>query len=359
MSLVSFTTQRTSPLTLIEGTKTDGQCWSSLVADLLARALVESQRFKKVLLISFDRQASDIRASCTQGGEEDAHISKDVEVLQAFDVLTGDSPLDQFFEGIIDKCAAYVSSESSEDKNATSGDAPASEGSLGIVIYSVTSLILSHGRSKVLKSLKRLTSSLSSGTDIKGTVIGTIYSSLHSEKEIALLRDFADTYCQLTPNRGSLSSVVAVEGHCIRRGATTMSGGGGGRVSEVRDMFSFEDPSIAAIQQARHRGKMGQGEGHRLWVPHRLKALPKVKSDGEAGLAEDEITEEHADSAENVLQSMVPKEATSLAAEVAKKSSGEQSTDKMSMIAARHLVTFNSTDPEFDEDSDPDADLDL
>ena len=56
---------------------------------------------------------------------------------------------------------------------------------------------------------------------------------------------------------------------------------------------------------------------------------------------------------------MVPKEATSLAAETAKKSSGDQSTDNMSMIAARRLVTFNSTDPEFDEDSDPDADLDL
>ena len=91
MSLVSFATQKASPLTLLEGSKTDGQCWSSLVADLLTRALVESQRFKKVLVISFDRQTSDIRSSYIQESESGVLDSRKVEVLQAFEVCTQES----------------------------------------------------------------------------------------------------------------------------------------------------------------------------------------------------------------------------------------------------------------------------
>ena len=335
------------------------------MADLLTRALVESQRFKKVLVISFDRQTSDIRSSYIQESESGVLDSRKVEVLQAFEVLTRDSPLDEFFEGIIDKCRGYLDPDSLGSTIDAPEEGVPCEGNVGIVIYSVSSLILSQGRSKVLKLLKRLASSLSSGTVTKGTVIGTIHSSLHSEKEIALLRDCADTYCQFTPNRGSLSSVVAVEGHCIRRGAITTSGMGGGRVSEIREMFSFEDTSVASIQQARHRGKMTREEGHRLWVPHRLKALPKVKSDPKSVNQEEQIKEGHLDSAENVLQSMVPKESLALMTGSGRESggrSGDHSSDegyKGSMIAAQRLVTFNSTDPEFDEDSDPDADLDL
>ena len=334
------------------------------MADLLTRALVESQRFKKVLVISFDRQTSDIISSYIQESDSGVLDSRKVEVLQAFEVLTRDSPLDEFFEEIIDKCRGYLDPDSLDSTINDPEEGVPSEGNVGIVIYSVSSLILSQGRSKVLKLLKRLASSLSSGTVTKGTVIGTIHSSLHSEKEIALLRDCADTYCQLTPNRGSLSSVVAVEGHCIRRGAITTSGMGGGRVSEIREMFSFEDTPVASIQQARHRGKIRE-EGHRLWVPHRLKALPKVKSDAKSVNREEHIKEGHLDSAENVLRSMVPKESLALMTDTGRESggrSGDHSSDegyKGSMIAAQRLVTFNSTDPEFDEDSDPDADLDL
>ena len=44
-----------------------------------------------------------------------------------------------------------------------------------------------------------------------------------------------------------------------------------------------------------------------------------------------------------------------------KESSVETSSSKANVETARNarLITFDSTDPEFDEDSDPDADLDL
>ena len=37
----------------------------------------------------------------------------------------------------------------------------------------------------------------------------------------------------------------------------------------------------------------------------------------------------------------------------------DKAADEVAAAAARRLITFESTDPEFDEDSDPDNDLDL
>ena len=352
MPFLSLTTQKASPLTLIEGPKSDGQCWSSLVADLLTNELQCSSRFKRVIVISFDRSLSDIESCVGMNNDEksaDRHADcSKLQIVQAFDVLAGVRTLDELLDGIIQMMCSH-SFQISHISNELS------EGNVGIVIYSLSSAILSQGRSKVLKSLKRLLSCLNSDDSrSRVTVIGTLHSSLHSEKELVLLRKFADTYCHLTPNLGSLSSVVAVEGHCIRRG-------GGGRVSEIRELFSFEDSSVAAIQQARHQGKNTQ-QGHRQWVPHRLKALPKVKIEAtESGDNNSAGDDQRVDSAESVLRLMVPKESRLAATEKGGTDASRQ-TDKEdggTIMAARRLVTFNSTDPEFDEDSDPDADLDL
>ena len=41
------------------------------------------------------------------------------------------------------------------------------------------------------------------------------------------------------------------------------------------------------------------------------------------------------------------------------KSNASSTAEKEKTAAPLRLITFDSTDPEFDEDSDPDADLDL
>ena len=261
--------------------------------------------------------------------------------------------MDEVFNKVIEMC----SENANECEISDSKDNIGLEGSIGVVLYSVSSAILNDGRSKILKLIKRLISCLNpiNGSESRGTIIGTLYSSLHSQKERALLRDFADTYCHLTPNLGSLSSLVAVEGHCIRRSK-------GGRVSETKELFSFEEQSVTMSQQSSSRAKQFM-RGHRLWVPYRLKALQKMKTEvpnsNEKSLKDEN---QHDHSPESILSSMIPGDSGAAFTEKSRSDSqgqGNRDSADKTLMASRRLVTFNSTDPEFDEDSDPDADLDL
>ena len=398
MSLLSFATQKSSALTLIEGSKTDGLCWSSLVSDILTRGILESQRFDKVIIIAFDRSTSDIKACVSKKNENANHHHNDAKmvVMDAFGVAAGVRTLDQVLEQVQEVYSAFVNGSNADER-----------GNVGIVINSLSSIILSHGNNRATKFVDRLVSLIRNDDDqrnaaaavtgereqhrakeVHGTVIATIHKTLHSRKDIALLKTSADTYCILSPNLGNLASIVAVEGHSIRRSTTTT--GGVGRVSEVSELFSLETLTAAEeVQQARRMG----GEGSQRGVvrsPLRLTPLPKVGVSSEAATAssggsssgatskqhmKDGDVEDYdddydggvdmatGDSADTVLQSMLPKGAVPPSAVSSVDNAAAKFAKDKEMagtkLAAQRLVTFNSTDPEFDEDSDPDADLDL
>jgi hypothetical protein len=318
-------------------------------------------------------------------------------VMDAFGVAAGMRTLDQVLEHVQEVYSAFVNDSNADER-----------GNIGIVVNSLSSIILSNGTNRATKFIDRLVSLIRNdddqrnaaaavtgereqrrGKEVHGTVIATIQKTLHSRKDIALLKTFADTYCILSPNFGNLASIVAVEGHSIRRSTTTT--GGVGRVSEVSELFSLETLTAAEeVQQARRMGGEGSQKGT-VWSPLRLTHLPKVGVRSEAAAATggsgsgsgvtskqhmkdgdgDDYDDDYdgggdmtsGDSADTVLQSMLPKGAVppsvvSSADTAAAKFAKDKETVG-TKLAAQRLVTFNSTDPEFDEDSDPDADLDL
>ena len=360
MSLLSYTTQKQSLLTLIEGSLTDLN-WASLGADYVLGALMESHKYSRVVVVTFDRPKIDIVTSCKGLQGDDPRAEEKLSVIEALDVTAGDSSLNFVYDEVEQVCLESGNS-----------------GMVGILLYSISSVCLSKGWGSTKRFLDKLTAFVKGSINPeanegsnsrefmgRGTVIGTVHGSLHSRQQLTMLRALADTYCGLSPNSGSLSSVVAAEAHIIRRSATAT--GGVGRVSEAHELFMFEAPVLAEGAGARRGAGKRQDLAAQEWVPMRLVSLPKVGEEQESHQEDTHADDEGDYAADTVLQTMLGK------AGVTDKGKGngngngsgggggEESKPKSqaTVQANQRLVTFSSTDQEFDEDSDPDADLDL
>lgn len=355
MSLLSYATQKVSPLTLIEGPFTDLN-WASLGADYTLRALLESQKYCTVVVVAFDRPKEDIVSNAMDLKGENLGTEEKLRVIEALDVFSGGTSLSDVYEEI---SRIYLESK---------GD-----GMIAVLVYSISSVCLTMGWGNTKRFLDKLTAFVNNpvGTEEtdgivsrdflgRGTVVGTINDSLHSRQQLAMLRGLADTYCKLTPNSGSLSATVAVEAHIIRRSVT--ASGGVGRVAEVHELFMFEPPALAERADSRWPGGRRDVVA-REWVPMRLVSLPKVgdtHESREVGVEGEGGADFGADS---VLQSMLSKAGAPLSTGNSSDGAGEsrrsETNTRVAMQTKQRLVTFSSTDQEFDEDSDPDADLDL
>ena len=314
---------------------------------------MESHKYSRVVVVTFDRPKIDIVTSCKGLQGDDSRAEEKLSVIEALDVTAG------FVIKLYDEV---------EQVCLESGTC------MVILLYSISSVCLSKGWGSTKRFLDKLTAfvkgSINPEANVgsnsrefmgRGTVIGTVHGSLHSRQQLTMLRALADTYCGLSPNSGSLSSVVAAEAHIIRRSATAT--GGVGRVSEAHELFMFEAPVLAEGARARRGAGKRQDLAAQEWVPMRLVSLPKVGEEQESHQEDTHADDEGDYAADTVLQTMLGK------AGVTDKGNGngsgggggEESKPKSqaTVQANQRLVTFSSTDQEFDEDSDPDADLDL
>lgn len=345
MSLLGYATQKASPLTLIESSITDLN-WSTLGADYVLRGLVRNHKYNHVVVVSFDRPEEDILANAKDLQSKDLNVAKKMSIINALNFDSDNRSLETVHQEVDRICLEHEGG-----------------GMIGIMLYSISSACLSRGWVEVKRFLDKLIPYIKGPANERdghgrGTIICTVHGSLHTRQQLTVLKALADTYCTLTPNSGSLSSSVAVEAHIIRR--STTSTGGVGRVSEAHELFTFETPPVAETSKLRQREGLVRQDLVQEWIPMRLVSLPKVgdgmqkNEDGEEAQGEREFNY----GTESVLQTMLDKVITSNNS-TASSIHGKQSMTKASVHAAQRLVTFSSTDQEFDEDSDPDADLDL
>ena len=145
------------------------------------------------------------------------------------------------------------------------------------------------------------------------TSICVVHSSLHDNIKLTELKLKSDTSLLVSPNDGSMSAAIAVEIHSIRKSKVT------GKVVERKDLFSLRTGDESSSGRP---------------------ALVPIKGNTSRQTREDEEKEE--------IQN------------------GEAENENMITLSAKkkgayesRLITFDSNDPEFDDDSDPDHDLDL
>ena len=187
MSLLSYATQKVSPLTLIEGPFTDLN-WASLGADYTLRALLESQKYCTVVVVAFDRPKEDIVSNAMDLKGENLGTEEKLRVIEALDVFSGGTSLSDVYEEI---SRIYLESK---------GD-----GMIAVLVYSISSVCLTMGWGNTKRFLDKLTAFVNNpvGTEEtdgivsrdflgRGTVVGTINDSLHSRQQLAMLRREAE-----------------------------------------------------------------------------------------------------------------------------------------------------------------------
>lgn len=242
-----------------------GVRWGTLLADLLLRRHVLSERADRLLIVLSDRRqaAVPVRPSAKVMFVSEQHV------LQ--------SP----------------HSESGREKTV-------------VFVYSLSEILLRDGLQSALRFIHALDSYCSS--------IFVVHSTLHTPRQLLEIKNACATVMVVTPNDGSMSEEIVMETHTIRKSAVS------GKVVERKDLFKFDFGDVGS------QTSFGQ-----LQPIQNSRGTP-------ATLAGD------------------PSKAESI--QVAPGSSQGEIVPSRGGYQSR-LITFDSNDPEFDDDSDPDHDLDI
>ena len=368
-----------SALSVLSGPTTDGIVWPNLVADMLLRQVLASERYTKAIVVAFDRSADDLRLSLSSSGDGYNGGRDKLVVVEASgalcDLQTLDSVLAEVQAAVTAAARDSITApESTNTANTEGGAQMAGDNSssdntpaVAVLVSSCSALELAVGSVRAMSFLRATMQMLSpaiaataAGTDtgitaaadaslpaVRGVLLGVVHERLHSPWQLAsTYRAAANAFCTCVPNEGQLSPGVALEVHTVRRTAA-------GRVQEAHELFS-----------------MPAERGMNVWVPAQLTALPQRK-DWDGGSNDNNATETLATSGASEVETVFgdlgltsaeePMSADKLAADVAreKQASEDKRAQKQQQQQQQRLITFASTDPEFDEDSDPDADLDL
>lgn len=186
----------------------------------------------------------------------------------------------------------------------------------GIVVSSFTEICLSVGHVKAMSALRSLIELEAAA------LILTVHSSLHSPAATAQISKACIATASFVPNDGILSDEVAGEIYTFRKSPT-------GRISESAELFGLQRfvPSCAVETNS---------------LPaHELLYISRNKHKVDASALDNDD------------------KATASTAGGADKDDGLPTGVGSVAHHAQRLIAFDSTDPEFDDDSDPDADLDL
>lgn len=282
----------------------------------MLRQLLSSARYHQVLCVNLDRNSQDLLLLESLAVESVDSYEKKLVLLEEHEqFLAGKDILDT----TIAMCAEYTSNEHS---------------SYAVVVYSLSEVILLHGIERAMEYIDRLSNALFDPINLEAAalegskkmitsiippvLILVLHQSLHTPQIIALVKSMVNTVVHVVPNDGTMAKEVLGEVQTIRRSNKS------GKVNESVEMISCREGL--------------------------LHIFPKVSSSGSSASF---IESSSAGVAE--VTSLMPKAITK---PVDNKTLSVQSS-MISSTGPSRLITFDSTDPEFDEDSDPDADLDL
>ncbi|RYH16567.1 hypothetical protein EON65_29860 [archaeon] len=197
------------------------------------------------------------------------------------------------------------------------------ESYVAVLVYSLSEQILMQ-ESKFLSSFQRDMQFLRyAQQELKKNIlyIACLHSSLHSSQLTQYLQTFFNTCIYIVPNYGTYSEYIACEVMCVYRSMQTQ------RVKESIEMCVWEKGMLVPLKGSLRGGGEEGLAGEEGKVTHKKDEDGGEDGSQAVGKAEVQI---HTN-----IQGM-----------------------SLQNNKAR-LISFESTDPEFDEDSDPDADLDL
>jgi hypothetical protein len=291
------------------GNSENGVQWGVLTTDYLLLKLCSGDRYKHIICFNIDRKKSDL----FQIEKESRKFRKDVVCQSSKDFIIIENDPEFYKNGFFDLSLVY---EMIKGKILM-----AHHSSCALFIYSLSEIILNVGVAQTISFMKRLSCLVTPPTVPKMNgnpnsaviptccIIYVLHESLHSPHDLIQLQNAVSVVVRVVPNRGTLSPEVAAEIQTIRKSPNS------GKVVECIELAVFRDGFLCPLTN-------------------------KSSSGDNMNVTQDPGTD-------NLLEKLL-NEGTKVQLKV----------EPTGLIAPR-LITFDSTDPEFDEDSDPDADLDI
>lgn len=296
--------------------------WSNAFLDSLLIKCLKNKRYQKVTVLLLDRKVDDLLSIIRHHCRSNNIIYEQLVTANRVKFLS----IDEIDE--INSFNWFSRSEQTNEDNA-------------VFIYSLSEYILNYSASKVeatkfVTKLIRMTSNrqhAESRADIS-LLVANIHQSLHLPSITSYMQSLFSGVIRIAPPiPGTLANEVAAEIQIVRRSENTM------KVNESLEMFTWsKDETILLPIQVTEKSS------------HSDTASKNRKDETEGFIeAEDRNAVEKSDQGVHQENFEVKDSLTVL---------GTNSASTAKKPVAR-LITFDSTDPEFDEDDDPDADLDL
>jgi hypothetical protein len=310
--------------TLVQGIQSNGKNWSKLISyHLLAKCIRQSEKYATIIILAFDIAVDEIRNFISVVSQE---------------IAEGQSRIS--YEHLIEsgKLIIYTNWEEFYRSERAANQISSSNSHRVIFLLSLSELLLCSSNQRArMHELTQLIQMSNHSTRFSGdfdchliSLIACIYTTVHSNSLISHLRSIFPTNIFILPNDGTMSSEVAVELQITRR--STISS----KVNESTEMYRFDKSKflLTAIlkQNAEDFDQGSSGE--------RSSQTSSEKLQGGVASFSPSAVSNHAS------VSIIPEKPSTVASFAANLTKGK-------------LITFDSTDPDFDDDSDPDADLDL
>jgi len=280
----------------IIGSSVRGTIWSSLVADFLLAKILKLEKYQNVVCICLDRQGIDILSTVSVSDRDRVTIVNDCYSESCSDMLKGWNEV--------------VNANNCQENG---------NKSTAVLLFSISELVLRHDLNSAIHIIREI-----SKWNL-GAFVTCMHSTLHSLKDRTRIEDAFTSVLYVNPNDGSFSEEVHAEVQTVKKSVNT------GKVTEAMELFG-----LSAGAGTGGIVDVDGGACARLVCIHRKKVTCETPNEPDA--------------------SSKPADPSAAAAATAAAAAVQihQATQ-----GSKRLVTFDSADPEFDEDSDPDADLDL
>lgn len=295
---------------LVLANHSNGFHWGRIILNYLLIQTLGNQKYRRVIIICEDVKISEIQILLS--------MSQSNNLSRVLFVASWKDFIDSYF------VTSPPHSFNHDD-------------SIAIFLYSLGGLLYQEVNtmfSREFQLLLRLTAqSKDTGRDKSAGVscswkdcsilfITNLEMPLLASSQLHYVKSLFSTVVTAIPNSGTLSEEVVLQVQTIRRSTST------GKIQENVEMFSFKKPGV-------------------LLAP--ITVSSSSNHSYRTMKTESEKPEKILFEADRANQSIITPPTTT----------SQPSTTSTTNAVHPRLITFDSADPEFDEDSDPDADLDL
>lgn len=318
---------------IVKGSSGCNDLWATSCSDYLLSRVIINRKYKKTYIYCPERNLRELSQIIQQILVDNSLTSSSSSsAATASSEIIGDIKIVNNWKKFLDIIK--------ESKKSTETESSA------YFIYSLNDLLLNYNIKNVMKDYELIFSILES--DTLSFFCTVLHTSLTSTPIIEMFSSLFPIHVNLTTG-GILPDDVLAEVQVVRRSLTT------GRINEGVEYMKWNklvlEPFTKKIivkdnKEDKKKDKKSKND---------KKNQVSTSSSTSESTSPSPDTTTSTDSIFSSITSNSKKDVTQILAEVQETSS----TSSLSSAPQSRLITFESTDPEFDEDSDPDADLDL